>query len=438
MTRPRRAFLTAFTLLAGAGAVAAAAATTTAQNSTATNATQEEDGLHSLMVKAGKMYFGTATDVGTFNDTRYQAIISNKNMFGMITADNSMKWAAIQKSPDKYSYADADQVVAKAKANGQQMRCHTLVYTQLPSFGNYPPLTWLCDCHILLLRSVPCQTNKCLPTLVEKGSWKNETLIAAMQTYIMNVVQHFKGTCYAWDVVIEALGDTPDEHWRDTIWSRNIGPAFIPIAFAAAAKADPDAKLYYSDYNLEFFPDKAAAVVDIVADLQARKIKIDGVGFEGHLIVGATPSRLDIATALTLFTDMGLEVAFTELDIRHNSLPASDAEVQKQADGYVAVVGACLDVPGCVGVTVWEFTDKYSWIPDALPNQGNALLWTADYKPKPAYDAVMALLRAAASNSTGANGTTAGEGKSGVGRGAVGSVLGSLLGAGLLSVWLLL
>jgi endo-1,4-beta-xylanase len=132
MTNPRRALLTALTLLAGA-------VTATAQNTTATNATREEDGLHSLMVKAGKMYFGTATDISNFNDTAYQAIVSNKNMFGMITAENSMKWAAIQTSPDKYSYADADRVVAKAKANGQQMRCHTLVYTQLPSFGNYPP-----------------------------------------------------------------------------------------------------------------------------------------------------------------------------------------------------------------------------------------------------------------------------------------------------------
>jgi len=291
---------------------------------------------------------------------------------------------------------------------------------------------------MLFLRSVPCQTNKCLPTLVETASWTNETLIAAMQTYIKNVVQHFKGTCYAWDVVIEALGDSSEEHFRDSIWSQTIGPAFIPIAFAAAAEADPEAKLYYSDYNIEFFPDKAAAVVDIVTDLQARKIKIDGVGFEGHLIVGATPSRTDLAASLTLFTDLGLDVAFTELDIRHSSLPPSDANLKKQADDYVAVVGACLDVPRCVGVTIWQFTDKYSWIPAALQHQGDALLWTADYKPKPAYDSVMALLRAATNTTMGADGTTAGDGKSGVGRVSVGSVLGGFLGTILLSVWLLL
>ena len=136
MTNLGRTLLIVPMLLASTGAVAAAAVMATVQNATTpTNATGQDDGLHSLMVKAGKLYFGTSTDVRYFDDAPYQALVSNKNMFGMITAENSMKWSAVQTSPDKYSFGDADQVVARAKANGQQMRCHTLVYTQLPSFG---------------------------------------------------------------------------------------------------------------------------------------------------------------------------------------------------------------------------------------------------------------------------------------------------------------
>ncbi|KAK4120724.1 glycoside hydrolase family 10 protein [Parathielavia appendiculata] len=385
-------------LLASDGTVTAATVTTTTQN-----ATQEEDGLNSLMVKAGKLYFGTATDVNNFADVEYQAIVSNKNMFGMITAENSMKWAAIQANEGKYSFADAEQVVAKAKANGQQIRCHTLIYTQLPPF-------------------------------VEEASWTNETLIATMQTYIKNVVQHFKGECYAWDVVIEAFGDS-DASYRDSIFYRYIGPAFIPIAFSAAAAADPDAKLYYSDFNLEVLPNKAAAVIDLVKDLQARRIKIDGVGFQGHLVVGATPSRISLAASLKQFTDLGVEVAFTGVDIRHNSLPASDTALNQQAKDYAALAGSCLDVPKCVGVTLWQFTDKYSWVPNSMKGKGDALLWTSDYKTKPAYDAVMALLRAA-SNTTITNGTVTGDGKSAAGRVSL-NTMGRFLGA-VLSVWLLL
>lgn len=113
-------------------ASAAAGAAVTAQNATRSDA----DGLHSLMVKAGKMYFGTAADVNSFNDTQYMAIVSNKNDFGMITAENSNKWEATEAVRDKFSYASADRVVAKAKENGQMMRCHTLVWHKsLPSWG---------------------------------------------------------------------------------------------------------------------------------------------------------------------------------------------------------------------------------------------------------------------------------------------------------------
>ncbi len=124
-----RALLMASCLLAGAGAVP------TAQNATAVPA----DGLHSLMVKAGKMYFGTAADVNSFNDTQYMAIMSNKNDFGMITTENSNKWDVTEPAPDhKFNYTNADIVVAKTRENGQMMRCHTLVWQKaLPTWGTH-------------------------------------------------------------------------------------------------------------------------------------------------------------------------------------------------------------------------------------------------------------------------------------------------------------
>jgi endo-1,4-beta-xylanase len=254
-----------------------------------------------------------------------------------------------------------------------------------------------------------------------------------MQAHIKNIVTHFKGQCYAWDVVNEAFGDS-DGSYRDSIFYKTIGPAFIPIAFAAAAEADPNTKLYYNDFNLEFAADKTAATIELVKDLQARKVRIDGVGFQGHLIVGATPSRSALATSLKRFTALGLEVAYTEVDIRHDALPPSTSALNQQAQDYVSLVGSCLDVPGCVGITVWQFTDKFSWVPQSFKGQGDALLWTSDYKTKPAYDAVMDLLRAA-SNTT-ANGTTAGTGKSAAGRLSM-STVGGFLGV-VVSAWFLL
>lgn len=84
-----------------------------------------------------------------------------------------------------------------------------------------------------------------VPSWVTSGNFNNATLISIMQNHIANVVGHYKGKCYAWDVVNEALNEDGSYRTSGSVWGSTIGPAFIPMAFKAAAVADPDAKLYY-------------------------------------------------------------------------------------------------------------------------------------------------------------------------------------------------
>lgn len=170
-----------------------------------------------------------------------------------------------------------------------------------------------------------------------------------MSTHISNVMGHYKGQCYAWDVVNEAASD--DGGWRPSVFYNTFGTDYFAIAFNLAKSADPNAKLYYNDYNLEYNAAKTDRAVTIVKTIQAAGAPIDGVGFQGHLIVGSTPSRSALATTLRRFTALGLEVAYTELDIRHSSLPASSSALATQGNDYANVVGSCLDVDGCIGVT---------------------------------------------------------------------------------------
>lgn len=153
---------------------------------------------------------------------------------------------------------------------------------------------------------------------------------------------------------------------------------------------------YYNDYNLEYNGAKTTRTLEVVNIIQAAGAPIDGVGFQGHLIVGSTPGRSALATVLRRFTALNVDVAFTELDIRHSSLPASADALVRQGNDYANVVGSCLDVDRCVGVTVWGFTDKYSWIPQTFSGQGDALLYDASYNKKPAWTSVSSVLRAAA------------------------------------------
>ncbi|HIY43160.1 MAG TPA: endo-1,4-beta-xylanase, partial [Candidatus Nocardiopsis merdipullorum] len=87
------------------------------------------------------------------------------------------------------------------------------------------------------------------------------------------------------------------------------------------------------------------------------------------------------------FTDLGLEVMLTELDVRVPT-PADETDLQQQAEDYREVFEICLDIPGCSGVTVWGVTDAYSWVPGNFEGEGAALPIDEDYDPKPAYWAI--------------------------------------------------
>lgn len=134
--------------------------------------------------------------------------------------------------------------------------------------------------------------------------------------------------------------------------------------------------------------------------------KIDGVGLQSHFIVGSTPSQSAQTANMNAFTALGVEVAVTELDIRTNT-PATSSAVTQQAKDYAATIGACKAVSGCVGVTIWDYTDKYSWIPGVFSGQGAALPWDSNLQKKPeVYNAILSAWGSAPSGSTPSPTTT--------------------------------
>jgi endo-1,4-beta-xylanase len=118
-------------------------------------------------------------------------------------------------------------------------------------------------------------------------------------------------------------------------------------------------------------------------------VPIDGVGIQGHLILGQVPSTM--RQNIQRFADLGVDVAITELDIRMQT-PSDSTKLAAQRADYTNVMRACLAVTRCVGVTVWGISDKDSWIPSTFPGQGAALLFDDNYNAKPAYYGVQEAL----------------------------------------------
>lgn len=82
----------------------------------------------------------------------------------------------------------------------------------------------------------------------------------------------------------------------------------------------------------------------------------------------------DIKENIRQLTALGVEVAITELDVRME-LPVTPEKLEQQKKDYKTVIAACKAVRGCVGVTIWDYTDKYSWVPGWFEGEGAALPW---------------------------------------------------------------
>lgn len=190
-------------------------------------------------------------------------------------------------------------------------------------------------------------------------NWTKETLTQALVQHVTHEARHWAGQCYAWDVVNEALND--DGTYRNDTFLSVLGPDYIKIAFRAAAAADPWAKLYYNDYNIESPGNKSASVrTNIVKFLQDDGIRIDGVGLQSHFTTGNSPTIDQQIETMKGYTDMGVDVAITELDVK-TELPDTPEKLQQQKQAYTDAVGACMQVYRCVGMTVWDFYDPVSF-----------------------------------------------------------------------------
>jgi endo-1,4-beta-xylanase len=246
-----------------------------------------------------------------------------------------------------------------------------------------------------------------------------DVLLNRMRNHITKVMQHFKGSVYAWDVVNEAMMDdgrlrTGDETKDDqkSSWQKIIGDSYIAEAFKAAAAADPDAKLFYNDYY-NYIPAKRDAIYDLLKGLKESGIKVDGVGLQAH--VNIEPSTMmanqgyyqtveNMEAAIVKYASLGLDVQVTEMDVSlyipgvtytsdmfYTAATFTDAVQTKQAERYRAFFDMFrkhADV--MTGVTLWGIADDNTWLSELSSGRKDfPLLFDTDHNPKKAFWAVV-------------------------------------------------
>ncbi len=324
----------------------------------------KETGLQSL-AKLREFYVGAAISIDPFrNDNEYQETF--KNEFNVCVAENEFKFSSLQPEKGVYMFEDADAIANFALAQGMKLRGHTLVW------------------------------HNQLPKWVTEGKFSREEAIALMKEHIDIVVRRYKGKVWVWDVVNEAVDEDGKLLRKDSFWYKTIGPDYVKLAFQFTREADPDALLYYNDYSAEDMGSKSKAVYNLVRDLKLQGVPINGVGWQMHVDSNfkINSSHRDNAKRLA---DLGLEVSITELDVRL-TLPATQELATRQAGIYRDVTQFCLSIPNCKVLVMWGFTDKYSWIPQFYPGNGDALIFDSNYKSKPAYSSLKQAIQDAVSS----------------------------------------
>ncbi|MFG1742827.1 endo-1,4-beta-xylanase [Micromonospora chalcea] len=292
-------------------------------------------------------YFGTAIAANRLGDSTYSTIAARE--FNMITAENEMKPEALQPNRGQFNFSSGDQIYNWATQRGLKVRGHTLAWhAQQPG--------WM-------------------------QSLSGSNLRQAMIDHINGVMAHYRGKLVAWDVVNEAFNEDGSRRSSNL---QGTGNDWIEVAFRTARAADPSTKLCYNDYNIENWSyGKTQGVYNMIRDFKSRGVPIDCVGLQTHFTGGSSlPGNFQ--TTLQNFAALGVDVALTEVDVTNSS-----------TSQYAGLTQACINVPRCIGITVWGVRDSDSWRSNESP-----LLFDGGGNKKAAYNSVLNVLNSASPNPT--------------------------------------
>jgi endo-1,4-beta-xylanase len=242
---------------------------------------------------AGKFLIGTAGDVPRGYSAAELANI--KANYNIITPENSMKPQPTHPSENVYEFRTPDALVLWCQTNHIKVWGHNLAWHT--------------------------QTAPWFFQGINGGPVTRELAMERLSNHIHTVAGHFKGKLVGWDVVNEAIDDRNNngqpDNLRNDSWYRVIGSNYLTMAFKWAHEADPKAKLYYNDYNIEQGAvrntGKHAASMSLLKRMIKDGAPINGVGIQGHWHLDT--DLADVDKAISDYQSLGLKVSISELDV---------------------------------------------------------------------------------------------------------------------------
>lgn len=242
-----------------------------------------------------EIYTSYFTIGAAYNEFNFETSLAGH--FNSITAENAMKWVSVHPSKDNYTYEEADQYIAYAKAHNMGVRGHALVW----------------------------HNEKAIPAEVFASNDK-ETILELEKEHIENVVTHFGDSVYCWDVVNEVIDDgtsplkeDQSNIYRQSNWYKICGRDFIKEAYVKADEVlkrlgiRDKVKLFYNDYD-NTKPAKKEKTLAMLRWLLEEGVPIDGIGLQSHYHLGSF-DPIQLEESILDYAALGLDVQITEFDV---------------------------------------------------------------------------------------------------------------------------
>ncbi|MCL2175374.1 MAG: endo-1,4-beta-xylanase [Treponema sp.] len=363
----------------------------------------------------GNIFRGSSEISGTGAD----ATISNTQLthhFNALTAENNMKpsYLVTGHNNGTFTWSNANQITADnfvtaANNSGMKVIGHTLLWhSQNPN--------WVWD-------QIASKTGTAIAS--------PEQALAIMRDYITAVASRYAGKIYSWDVLNEAFPDnaSSSSNWKDAMrkgaggegqdanpWYIAIGSDFVYEGFLAARKADPNAILYYNDYNTDMV-NRARLIHDMVKDVNdkylsgadkpageaAGRLLIEGIGMQEHhnfsVTAAAVRNSISEFRKLNVTGRNAIRLSVSELDIiaydqyndftnaggaganQNHDSKSTNQQLLTQATRYSEYMKIYIENADIIErVSLWGVTDNFSWRSRGLP-----LLFDHAGKAKPSY-----------------------------------------------------
>ncbi|TAL19907.1 hypothetical protein EPN90_02145 [Patescibacteria group bacterium] len=209
-----------------------------------------------------------------------------------------------------------------------------------------------------------------------------------MNEYIDTVVKRYAGKIKFWNVVNEAVNDGDSGTLRQGhVWAKAMGDDYIRKAFVRAHAADPNAILYYNEYDIESNKAKFDATKALLINLKKQGAPVHALGWQMHVKPGSFDSELLLAR-MNEIADLGFDNYITELDVE---LPenATAADYEKQKQTFKIVVETALKARRLKSVVVWGLRDGDTW----WLTKNHHTLFDEKLNKKPAYYGVQEALK---------------------------------------------